>query len=177
MYFVCSLRAPLPQPLPCRRRSPQHLRFLLPREDPIVLANAFVAAMNRGALDEALAMFTDDAEYAVAVQASKGKEQIRTFFEYMDGIRMRVVQSDCKLDGEGVICSQRRQDDSMAAYGFNDVRFKFAYSFKDGKIHRAIGTPEGPEWPAYSAMSKEATAWMAANRPMTGKRSPPPKVP
>ena len=44
-------------------------------EDPIVLANAFVAAMNRGALDEALAMFTDDAEYAVAVQASKGKEQ------------------------------------------------------------------------------------------------------
>lgn len=139
-------------------------------QDPIVLANAFVAAMNRGALDEALAMFTDDAEYAVAVQASKGKEQIRTFFEYMDGIRMRVVQSDCKLDGEGVICSQRRQDDSMAAYGFNDVRFKFAYSFKDGKIHRAIGTPDGPEWPAYSAVSKEAMAWMAANRAEEWKR-------
>ena len=133
-------------------------------QDPIVLVNAFVTAMNRGAVDEALAMFTDDAEYTVAVQASKGKEQIRTFFEYMDGMRMRVVQSDCKLDGEAVICSQQRQDDSMAAFGFNDVRFKFAYGFRDGKIQKAIGTPDGPGWPAYSAVSKEAMAWMAANR-------------
>ena len=58
----------------------------------------------------------------------------------------------------------------MAAYGFNDVRFTFAYSFKDGKIHRAIGTPDGLEWPAYSAVSKEAMAWMAANRAEKWKR-------
>ena len=126
--------------------------------------------MNRRDVEEALAMFNDDAEYAVAVQGSKGKSQIRTYFEYMDAIRMRVAQSDCKMEGERVICSQRRQDDSMAAYGFNDVRYKFDYSFKDGKIQKAIGTAEGPEWPAYSAMSKEATAWMAANRPDDWKK-------
>ena len=122
-------------------------------------------------------MFTDDAEYAVAVQTSKGKSQVRTYLDYMDGIRMRVTQSDCKMEGEQVICSQRRQDDSMSAYGFESVRLKFVYSFKDDKIQKAIGTAEGPEWPAYSAISKEAMTWMAANRRRTGRVSPPRKAP
>lgn len=131
---------------------------------PIALVNAFIAAMNRCALDDALAMFTDDSVYAVAVQTSTGKSQVRTYLEYMDAIRMRVTQTDCKMEGEQAVCMQWRQDDSMVAYGFTGVRLKFVYSFKDGKIQQAIGAPEGPEWPAYSAMSKDATAWMAANR-------------
>jgi limonene-1,2-epoxide hydrolase len=120
--------------------------------------------MNRRNVEEALTMFTDDGVYAVAVQTSTGKNQVRTYFEYMDAIRMRVTQTDCKMEGAQLVCMQWRQDDSMSAYGFTGVRLKFVYSFQGDKIQKALGAPEGPEWPAYSAMSKDATTWMAANR-------------
>ena len=111
-----------------------------------------------------MAMCTDDAEYR-AGHVGVGKSQVRTVLDYLDGTGLRVVSSDCKLEGGQVSCTVFGRDDAMAAFGVAGVSFKpYTFSFKDGKIQKIMGTPDGPEWAVHTAATKEAMTWLAANR-------------
>jgi len=132
--------------------------------DLVGQANAFLSALNRRDVETAMAMFTDDAEYR-AGHVGVGKAQVRTVIEYLDGTGLRLVWSECAQTGQEVSCNIFGRDDAMAVHGTPGVRFKpYTFSFKDGKIQKITGTPDGPEWAANSASSKEATTWLAANR-------------
>jgi hypothetical protein len=132
--------------------------------DLVGQANAFMSALNRRDVEAAMAMFTDDAEYR-AGHVGVGKAQVRTVIEYLDGTGLRLVWSECAQTGQEVSCNIFGRDDAMAVHGTPGVRFNpYTFSFKDGKIHKIMGTAAGPEWTANSASSKEATTWLAANR-------------
>lgn len=132
--------------------------------DLVGQAYAFLSALNRRDVEAAMAMFTDDAEYR-AGHVGVGKPQVRTVIEYLDGTGLRSVWSECAQTGQEVSCNLFGRDDAMAVYGTPGVRFNpYIFSFKDGKIQKITGTPDGPEWAANSAASKEATTWLAANR-------------
>lgn len=132
--------------------------------DLVGQANAFLSALNRRDVEAAMAMFTDDAEYRAA-HVGVGKPQVRTVIEYLDGTGLRTVWSDCTQAGQEVSCNVFGRDDAMAVYGTPGVRFNpYIFSFKDGKIQKITGTPDGPEWTTNSAASKEAIAWLTANR-------------
>ena len=132
--------------------------------DLVGQATAFMSALNRRDVEAAMAMFTDDAEYR-AGHVGVGKVQVRTVIEYLDGTGLRLVWSDCAQAGQDVSCDIFGRDDAMAVYGTTGVRFNpYTFSFKDGKILKILGTAAGPEWASNTAASKDATAWLTANR-------------
>ena len=138
--------------------------------DLIGLANAYVAAMNRRDVEAAIALFTDDADYDAGVHSGAGKDRVRTILDYMDGTGMRMAHSDCSVKEAQAVCRQWRQDESMTTLGYPGVYLRVTFSIKDGKIQNLAGAPEGPEYAEYIAATKEAMAWMAANRAEAWKK-------
>ena len=137
-----------------------------PTPDPAAPVQAWADAINRGDVDAALALFTDDVQYHFVFDAT-GKEHVRGVFDWLVGIEAKYTISDCQQpQSDRVACAFTVSDSCIAQYGaVESLALKGVYVFgEDGKIKQVIGATEGAEWDSYWKYVDAGLAWQKANR-------------
>lgn len=127
---------------------------------------AWVAALNSGDVDAALALFTGETLFKFGNDTSQGEEQMRAMFAWLAGKETLYQITNCEWTGTGVKCDATAVDGCIAASGAPDGlpgRLTF-YSNEDGTLKSVNGLLLMAERDAYQTWLDAERAWAAAER-------------
>ena len=133
------------------------------QHDLLGTAKAFQNAANRHAIDEVMAMFADDAEFElVGLTRLAGKKEIRSIFEYDEGVNGRIELINCTLQGDMVTCQLVESNDRLRIAGFDRMHYpSCVLSFADGLIRAWRATPDPESTRSFNQFWGAVQAWIA----------------
>ena len=137
------------------------------QHDLLKLVEAFQNAANRHAIDEVMAMFADDAEFELEGLARLvGKKDIRSIFEYDEGVKGEIQLINCTTKTDTVSCQLVERNDRLRAAGLDKMLYPVCVlSFTNKLIRswRAVPDPESAR--AFAQFWGAVRLWIAKNHP------------
>lgn len=137
------------------------------QHDLLSLVEAFEDAANRHAIDEIMAMFSDDAEFElVGLARLVGKKEIRAIFEYDAGVKGEIHLINCTARADTVTCQLVERNDRLRAAGLDKLLYpSCVLSFTNKLIRswRAVPDPEPAR--AFDQFWGAVRLWIAENYP------------
>lgn len=131
------------------------------------LVAVFEDAANRHAIDEVLAIFTDEAVFELAgVVRLSGKREIRAVFEYDAGVHCRLQLVNRRATAQGVTCQIIEINDRISAAGLDVLLYSPVELFFEATricLWRAV--PEPWSTRAFNEYWSDAAKWLAAHCP------------
>ena len=136
-----------------------------PPPDPVATVKAWIDAINRGDVDAAVALLTDDVQrFEGAQNWRSGKNEVETTLGWTVGWEVKFQIEDCQRADDRVECAVSVVDACMAAFGAPaGMPSKLEFSFRDGKIRQFSEQSEGAEWAPIWLWWEKARAWAKAN--------------
>jgi len=114
--------------------------------DLLTMVETFEDAANRHAIDEIMAMFSDDAEFElVGFTRLVGKKEIRAIFEYDAGVNGEIHLINCTTKKGTISCQLIERNDRLRAAGIKKLLYpSCVFSFANNLIRlwRAVPDPE-----------------------------------
>lgn len=137
------------------------------QHDLLSLVEAFEDAANRHAIDEIMAMFSDDAELElVGLARLVGKKEIRPMFEYDAGVKGEIHLINCTASADTVSCQLVERNDRLRVAGLDKLLYpSCVLSFTNKLIRswRAVPDPEPAR--AFDQFWGAVRLWIAENYP------------
>jgi limonene-1,2-epoxide hydrolase len=137
------------------------------RDDLLTLVSALEDAANRHAIDEVMAMLTDDVAFELEGMARLvGKQEVRSVFEYDAGIHGEIHLINCTAEGNGVSCQLVESNDRLREAGLDTLLYPSCLlSFTNQRIRawRAVPDPEAAR--TFERFWVEVRLWIADNCP------------
>lgn len=129
-------------------------------------AQAWVAAINRGDVDAALALFRGETMFTFWKYTSYGEEQMRAMFDWLAGKETQYQITNCEWQDIGIKCDVVAVDGCITASGVPDgLHGKLTFdSYEDGKLKSVSGVLLVTERKAYQTWLDAEHAWAAAER-------------
>jgi ketosteroid isomerase-like protein len=133
--------------------------------DPAATVKAWVAAINKGDVDAALAPFAADVKY-MGVFTATGKTELRGLFEWMVSLGVKNAAPDCQAQNDKLVCTFTGVDPCVAAFGAADgLPSTGTYTIQpDGKIGEARVEYAGGRWDDYWPWVDAMIAWASETR-------------
>lgn len=127
---------------------------------------AWVAAINSGDVDAALALFKGEAMFTFWKYTSYGEEQMRAMFDWLAGKETLYQIANCEWQDTGVECDVTAVDGCIDASGVPDgLHGKLTFvSYEDGKLKSVSGVLVVAERNAYQTWLDAERTWAAAER-------------
>ena len=142
-----------------------------PTPDLIAPVKAWADAINRGDVDAALALITEDASWFGCYSCGEGttgtgKEQVRPGFEDLVGQETKLQVKECQPQGDRVACSLSVVNGCIVALGAPDgLAAKLVFIYKpDGKVREASFALNDPRKGDYQGFWNLSQAWALENR-------------
>jgi hypothetical protein len=137
-----------------------------PAADLVAPAKAFVAAMNAGNVDAALALFAEDTRLDAFGSPARGKEASRAVLDWLVAREVQQQIADCRPQADRVACTASYADGCSAASGLpSDWSMKLVFVYQpDGKIKQAFLSHEAPLPEDVGSFWMEWLDWVRANR-------------
>ncbi len=132
--------------------------------DPLAIVQANFAALNRGDVEAALAMFADDATLSSATGSATGKEQIRRKVQADVAIHVQLNASNLRVTGDQVTYTFSVSNDQFRSLGIDAVEGEGTVTIRGGKITQLSSTPSA----ASRARIQQAMAAAPRTMPSTG---------
>lgn len=132
--------------------------------DPVALVQANFAALNRGDVEAALAMFADDATLSSATGSATGKEQIRRKLQADVAIHVQLTASNVRATGDQVTYTFSVSNDQFRNLGIDAVEGEGTVTIRGGKITQLSSTPSA----ASRARIQQAMAAAPRTMPSAG---------
>ena len=135
------------------------------KSDLTAPVQAWVAALNSGDVDAALALFTDDLKFDVFEYHARNKDELRGIFDWLAGLETRYQIKECQTKEDRVVCVMPVSDACIAGYDpVAGLMSKMTFvPTQDGKISQVSGYPDG-FGDYYAKWISPGTTWMRANR-------------
>ena len=129
-------------------------------------AQAWVAALNSGDVDAALAFFKGETMFKFWNDTSQGEEQMRAMFDWLVGKETLYQITNCEWQGTGVTCDVTAVDGCIAASEVpGGVHGKLTLNaHEDGTLKSVVGVLLVAERKAYQTWLDAERAWAAAER-------------
>jgi ketosteroid isomerase-like protein len=136
-----------------------------PPPDPVATVKAWIDALNKGDVDAAVALLTDDVQRLTgAVNWRSGKNEVGTTLGWTVGWETKFQIEDCQQADDRVECTVSTVDACIAAFGAPAwLPAKMEFSLQDGKIRQFSQQNEGAEWAPIWLWWEKARAWAKAN--------------
>ena len=142
-----------------------------PTPDLIAPVKAWADAINKGDVDAALALITEDASWFGCYTCGEGttgtgKEQVRPGFDDLVGFETKLQVKECQPQGDRVACSLSMVNGCNAAFGAPDglaAKLVFIYQ-PDGKVREAKFEVNDPRKGDYLRFYNLSQAWALENR-------------
>jgi ketosteroid isomerase-like protein len=142
-----------------------------PTPDLIAPVKAWADAINKGDVDAALALITEDATWLGCYSCGEGttgtgKEQVRPGFDDLVGQETKLQVKECQPQGDRVACSLSVVNGCIAAFGAPDglpAKLVFIYQ-PDGKIREASFALDDPRKGDFQGFWNLSEAWALENR-------------
>ena len=142
-----------------------------PTPDLIAPVKAWADAINKGDVDAALALITEDASWFGCYACGEGttgtgKEQVRPGFDDLVGFETKLQVKECQPQGDRVACSLSMVNGCNAAFGAPDglaAKLVFIYQ-PDGKVREAKFEVNDPRKGDYLRFWNLSQAWALENR-------------
>jgi hypothetical protein len=143
-----------------------------PTPGPVDLVMAFQGAVNRGAIDEAVALFHNDPagliipELDEQMVGSIRVQKVRDIIEYGVGLGMKLELTGCQLDGDVVNCKMTLNHNCINGIIPGGLPGTAKFKFLDGKINLLLReAPVGDaekKW--YDTFWNDILPWASKNR-------------
>jgi limonene-1,2-epoxide hydrolase len=131
------------------------------------LVQAFCEAVNRHAVAEVIAMFSDEAEFELAgLYRIVGKKQIRSVFEYDAGVHTKLEFSRFQIEGNMVKCQLVERNDRLEAIGFSKLDYPSCLlTFKERRIQKFSAKPDEESMKKIANALQGFLPWLAQKYP------------
>ncbi len=102
--------------------------------DPVAVVEAFVAAMNSGDVDAAVALFAEDAVIELAMGTFVGLTEIRGDLQRNVDMGLNVTNVSVEVSGNIVTAIQEVRNPQVEAFGIDRIIRIATFEIRDGKI-------------------------------------------
>ena len=142
-----------------------------PTPDLIAPVKAWADAINKGDVDAALALITEDGTWLGCHLCGEGttgsgKEQVRPGFDDLVGQETKLQVKECQPQGDRVACSLSVVNGCIVAFGAPDgLASKLVFIYQpDGKVREATFALDNPRKGDYQGFVNLSQAWAMENR-------------
>ena len=129
--------------------------------DPVAVVEAFVAAMNSGDVDAAVALFAEDGVIDLPNKTFAGLTEIRgDLQETVDnGVNITIVSVE--VSGSSVTTTQEIRNPQIEAFGIDRIIRIATFEVRDGKIVSLAQMPDtsDPGYPAFPTGADGSGRW------------------
>lgn len=119
---------------------------MIVQSDLLDIVKAFQDAANRHAIDDVMAMFTEDAEFELKGMTQLfGKSEIRSIFEYDTGVSGKIQLINCTETADAVSCQLVETNDRLRLAGLDSLLYPSCVLSFEKKLIRSWRVVPDPE--------------------------------
>ncbi len=136
-------------------------------QELLSVVESLQGAAGRHAVNEIMAMFTDDAEFElVGLTRLVGKKEIRSIFEYDEGVDGVIRFVNRTVQGDTINCQLVEHNDRLRLAGIDEMVYpSCVLTFKNKRIRSWRATPDPVNGRAFNEFWGPVRQWIADHHP------------